>query len=257
MRAVYLIHGFASDRDDYATLAPLLTAYYDEVVCPNLPAHGMGKEKEKLNHKDILEFVENTFDDLKSRHETVDVFGVSMGGALASYIASKREIGRLVLLAPANKYLAPFFVRDTLKWAFLAAREEKKADFEGHESDCLVKEIMADQRKVLKKLFGRFLRRITPNNFIEFTRVIKKCNNALAEINVPAMIIWGEIDQLVPYASVKHVSAYCCHPVTRIHIWKDLSHLMMYSCQYFRIIDAVFRFLEDTDAPMLEWSGGI
>ncbi len=249
MSAILLLHGFATDCNDFNKIAPLLSARYQEVCCPNLPYHGEGTEKEKMCHKDILDFVEAAFDQLKKRHKQVDVLGFSMGGALASHLASNKDVHRLILLAPANKYLSLNFLKNSIKW-FIEASHIEKSRKTGKEvqseTTVSVKEMMGDISDGLKRFFTRIIKRYTFANISEFSKVIKYCNTNLKDIHAPTIIIWGKLDQLVPYSSIRHVVRHCRNDITRIIVYPDVSHLMLYSSAHYKITDDILRFLEDT-----------
>lgn len=253
-KAAFLIHGFLSDKNDFAPLLPLLKDRYDHVFCPDLPAHGVDRPKHsRVKFKEIMEFVESNFDRLKEIYDTVDVFGFSMGGPLAAYLASTREIGRLVLLAPAHKNPAPLFLFAGLKFRG-ECRKERRAQKKGKLRQfygvriCKEGDLKKDRRFAAGWFFKVLLPRLGPRNVYNFKKIIRFCNRSLKEINIPVLIIWGRLDQLVPHSAIKKISRRCVHPAFKKIVYRDISHGMLYSCAHARITDDIINFLNETDS---------
>ncbi|MCL2821910.1 MAG: alpha/beta hydrolase [Firmicutes bacterium] len=105
-KAAFLIHGFLTQSQDFSPLLPHLKDKYDFILCPDLPAHGQDfcvSKNRYINSDDIVGFVLSQFDILKKSYDKIDVFGFSMGGALARMLAAQRQVNKLILLAPALK----------------------------------------------------------------------------------------------------------------------------------------------------------
>lgn len=251
MKAAFLIHGFASDRDDFARLVPLLRTRYDFVYCPDLPFHSKNELKMPMDSKKIIEFVTGGFDFLKEKYKTVDVIGFSMGGALAVYLSKTRDVNKLILLAPANKYISGSFIFSTAKYYFDNTPLRKAKRVAGDEK-CLscYSDVKKDTLGAVKMFTRQLLPRYTPKNLAEFSKVIRACNKDLKQITPPTLIIWGRLDQLVPYASLTYLDKMCSG-YKRQKVYADLSHYMLYSHGFCHIIDDIFVFLEETEPPML------
>ena len=105
--AVLLIHGFG---DTPQTLRGLATYLHDvhgwSVRAPLLPGHGRTLAAFDATSGDTwLAAMRQEYDELCTRYPTVTLVGLSMGGALATLIASRdADLPALVLLAP---YLTP------------------------------------------------------------------------------------------------------------------------------------------------------
>lgn len=103
MRALICIHGLLSNHGDFSFYAQTFKNYYDYIACYDLPGHGQNKLK--FNTNNIKNFILNVYDSLSSKFEIIDVIGYSMGGVIACYLQSVRRVNKLVLLAPAYRYL--------------------------------------------------------------------------------------------------------------------------------------------------------
>ncbi len=99
--ALLLIHGFSSSPAVFREILGAC-AGYDAIVVPVLPGHGdsihafaSSKAAEWLQH------VEAIYGSLQEEYTHVDVLGLSLGGLLASHLASRFKVNHLYLLAPA------------------------------------------------------------------------------------------------------------------------------------------------------------
>ena len=105
-KAVLIIHGFAGGTFDEEPLANHLELNYDfDVFTFTLPGHeSVNRIKNKYN--DWIEASEKQIEFLiEHDYKTIYVIGHSMGGVIATYLATKyQQIKKLVLVAPAFKY---------------------------------------------------------------------------------------------------------------------------------------------------------
>ena len=231
-KAVMTIHGFLTSVDDFGVLYNHFDAY-DEVVKCQIPGHD-----EKIDYKlftaDATLFkVLDTFDELKSRHDQVDVVGFSMGGALASWLCTKRAVNKVVLVAPSNKYLnftSLFklikFYYETYADAYHSALGEASQRLRWAESAL----VPHAQNNVLSLRISikRWLPNINLNTYNTFKTLMQICNQALegkVKVNTPALILWGELDELVPNSSITHVQKYFTNYKTITY--KDVGHAML------------------------------
>lgn len=101
-RAALLVHGFGDTPQSMRYLADALNRAGWTVHVLRLPGHGAPlAEYATATAEDWLDAVRAKYQDMRDRHETVVVCGISMGGALATILAADNpEIPALVLLAP-------------------------------------------------------------------------------------------------------------------------------------------------------------
>lgn len=84
----------------------------------------------------------------------------------------------------------------------------------------------------------------TPHNLTTFRNIVKRCNNELITITAPVLIIWGRLDQLVPFSSAKYLYDIAINKKDLV-IYDDISHLMLASENYQKIVNRIMKFLED------------
>ena len=68
-------------------------------------------------------------------------------------------------------------------------------------------------------------------------------NENIKDISEPSLIVWGDIDQLVPYSSIEFLKQYCEN--VHVQVIEKLSHLMLYSKEYPIISKYIFDFLDN------------
>ena len=246
MRAVILIHGFITGPSDFNPLYKFLYKKYDQVYKVVLPGHNIGENYKTFNVNGSFNVVLNAYDELANEHAIIDVIGFSLGGALATYLASVRKVNKLVLLAPANKYLNFSFIRRYLshlrqfriRYKILKRKKDPRAQ---SYLDKLIS-IKKNNRASIKLGFTTLFPHYTIKNIKIFRKIIKRVNKSLAPISAKTLLCWGELDQLVPYKSLRFIERYL-NDYKEI-VYNDLSHLMLSSVNITFLVNNIERFLE-------------
>ncbi len=251
-RAILLIHGFLSDMTDFDVLIPHLETRYDLVHRIVLPGHGPENDYDydKFNKEDTFRHLTETFDDIHSRYEEIDVMGFSMGGALASCLSSFRNFNKLILLAPANKYFNPKALITTTEFSARNFSSLEKAiakkspkDQEAYKN--LLKAVASDSSTGLSFVLRKYLRSYIWKAYNEFKDIVLNCNKDLVEIKNPVLICWGTIDQLVPKQSVEFLYSICTNPNRQLKIYEGITHLMLMSQNYEPILKDILEFIDN------------
>ena len=250
-KAVMTIHGFLTVTEDFGRLYDYLDCY-DEVKAVEIPGHnGEKPDFSAFTAQATFAAVRDAFDELKSRHDCVDVVGFSMGGALATWLASVRPVNRLALISPANKYLnatmplaAGKFASDLSKKVFDATEGKLKDKLAAtNEAFAPYFENLRATGKVAKE---RTLRYMNPRTYSTFSKIVKSCNVVLETVspnNTPTLILWGKLDELVPHKSVKYLTGH--FPKAEVKIYPDVGHAMLYTNLDDVIIRDVIEFLTE------------
>lgn len=260
-RAVMTIHGFLTDVNDFGRLYDYLD-FYDEVVPCEIPGHNGKTDFSKFTVESTLVEVTGCFDRLKRKHEQVDVIGFSMGGALASYLASTRDVNKCVLMAPANKYLNPRFVFDAMKY-YLELQQTTYKSTQGKlgKKFSAVKESMRPYQRnmsaCLKLEFDRILPNLNMHTYKVFRKLIEKINKTLdvsPNVATPTLILRGNLDELVPKSSVDYLVKHFDN--CRTECFEDIGHGMLFTNRDNVIIPKIVEFLSDgeiiPDVPFRE-----
>lgn len=162
------IHGFGKRRTD--EFIPLYNALKDKyhIVMPEL--YNQAFENDKVWHNWVSKAEEKVIE-AKNNHEEIILVGFSMGGVIASYLASKFSIKKLVLIAPAFEYLN-----------FQTASSVVKKG--------LQKKVVDPNDKYLK----------IPAEFNQtFMDVVDNCKKGIEHVNCPVLFIAAANDELIPY----------------------------------------------------------
>ena len=184
-KAILIIHGFAGGTYDEENLANYLelNRHYD-VFQFTLPGHD--KNLSKVKYEEWIKSSEDKINWLISNgYNKIYLIGHSMGGVIATYIASKyKEVKKLVLAAPAFQYLS--VVNDKLNIPSSLQVAPK-----------LVKIYGGDE------ILSRFLK-LNVSTVKEFMTLVKKYYNYPKEVTCPTLILQGKNDSLVPLTSSEY-----------------------------------------------------
>jgi carboxylesterase len=115
--AFLLIHGFSNTPYDMKPVATQLERMGYAYKAMLLPGHGVSPRLlRKATAEEWLEKAEMEYNILKSRYGSVSVVGFSIGGAIALDIASRKNVGGLVLISPFFKITDKWFYFGAIEW---------------------------------------------------------------------------------------------------------------------------------------------
>lgn len=251
-KAVLLLHGWLSDINDFACLLPYLDKSYEYVERFVHPGHEENGDHLEFRTQSTFQKLESTFESLLTNYDRVDVIGYSMGGALATYLATKYDFGKLVLLAPANKYFNLYLPFSKAKYAIKLLYEIQKAlllrnqeDYE--QTKAKIALILKDDLQSLKLAKARYLKSYFRHAYREFKLIIEKVNENANNIPNPCFIAWGKLDQLVPKEAVEYIYNLCTNKNKKFKIYEDLSHLLLLSPNCEELVQDIEEFLEEEE----------
>ena len=234
MKAAFLLRGFATDINDYSSIIPFLKKRYDAIFLESLPGHGLNANLSDFTVNNVLGYVNKKFDEIKSVYEYVDVYGYSMGGVLATYLGATKEVNRLILLAPANKFINPNIVPSRLK---------KEIDLITSGNKDRAETISENDKISMNVMLNDLLPRYNINTITTFVSLVRVCNEALKESNIKTLLVRGDLDELVPSSASDFIKEY--YKDTEEVIIPDLGHLMLRSNKYRLIINQIKKFLDE------------
>ena len=249
-KALMTIHGFLTDVNDFGRLYDYALDY-DEIVPFVVPGHAGKGDFSKFTVDATIKALLSCYDDLAKRHKQIDVAGFSMGGALATYLCTKRDVHKVVLLAPANKYFNVTSGFSAIRFYLNFLRKVSKTT-KGklpERYDAIMKAIAEHKANVDASaaiLINRFLPNLTLHTFGVFVNLISMINKtveASKTIATPAYVLWGKLDELVPRSSVDYVCKFFSDCQTKIY--EDIGHTMLYTNRDDVIIKDVLCFLSD------------
>lgn len=210
--AIFIVHGYSKRR--WHALDPLISflegkgysVFYPSVYDP-------------LDDQDNIstQWVERMIDkaaEVSSRHNKMYVIGFSMGGVIASVIASKVKVHRLILLAPAFEYITFENVKNKVVKSLLPKPIETDTDF-----------------LPLPLSFEK-----------TFKDVIKEYKDSVRFVFCPLLIIHGSKDSRIPLSSSYYAYEKSCSFHKQLICLEGVNHNLVedvtYQDQIFALIDS-------------------
>ncbi|GIO24336.1 carboxylesterase [Oceanobacillus sp. J11TS1] len=225
-----IIHGYTGGPYEVEPLANYLkdnTDWYVKV--PTLPGHGKELKLEGASYKSWIQTAEEELQSLINRCDTVYVIGFSMGGMIASYLAAKYKIHKLVLLATSGKYLS-------LKQMGLDI-----ADMVGDGLRGNLKENQLFQH--YKKKMG-----VVPlKAHFEFMKLVRFTRKYLDKVKSPVLIAQGQLDGIVPYKTAYYLDKEIHSEKKEVVFFERSKHLICLGTDKDTLNGMVYDFL--TEAP--------
>ena len=244
------IHGFLTDINDFGRLYEHL-GMYDKVVACKIPGHNGKLDFRKFTVENTLKAVLHCYDELAKDYDEIDVVGFSMGGALTTYLCTQRNVRKAVLVAPANRYLNLSSPLATLKF-YLRFVGSTYTQTVGSIKDRIsntqkaltpyVENTLTTSNMALKRFFPH-LNMYTFNTFANVVKAVNIEVEAHSPIDTPILVVWGELDELVPQMSLDYLAKQFVNMQTIIY--KDVGHLLMLSNRDAEFIQTAVRFLTD------------
>jgi carboxylesterase len=197
--ACLVLHGLGGGRYELEPVIAALEAEGLRVSAPVLPGHdGPGPVMPASCWRDWAAAVESSFDELAAGGGPVVVVGFSTGATLALYLAGRRPVARLVLLAPflAIRYsgLIPFRPATVLG---LLSRLKPH----------LPRRAPAVRDREMRQLAAgsdRF-RTFNVNAALSALELIEEVKPLIPRITIPTLIIQGRRDTVVEPASASEL----------------------------------------------------
>lgn len=223
-KAVLIIHGFGGGvyDEEFLTNRLQLIKNYD-VYTFTLPGHdGI---KSNMKEQKWIEASENMLKFLiKNRYRTIYVIGHSMGGVLASRLASKyKQIKKIVFLAAAFRYL----------------------EFKEDEVD-VVKSLtkVPTLAKEYKDEFISRLQKMPLQSIKEFMNTVRHNEYTLKKININTLIIQGTKDNLVPQETAEFIYDLIPAKEKEIIMCEGVNHDIFRSNKKEQITNEIIEFLK-------------
>jgi carboxylesterase len=184
---VLLLHGFGDTPQTLALLARSLHKSGYSVYAPLLPGHGRSTAAfESSRARDWVSAAKEAFAQMRLRHDTVSVVGLSMGGALAVMIAAEADrMPALVLIAP---YLGmPWIIRAAAATHWMWGR------FAGEINGRSLRSIHDPVEREKNLAYGV----VTGRGLFELWRIVRMARKSLPQVVAPTLIIQSREDPRV------------------------------------------------------------
>lgn len=223
--AILLVHGFAGGVYDaeYLDHRLELIGNYD-VFTFTLPGHD-GDTSKKVTGNDWIKKAESEVQFLiDSGYRKIYIIGHSMGGVIATYLASKyKEIKKLVLVAPAFRFIS--FEDGNFKPLAALKKTPKLVEQYG------------------TKLITSRMTKLPSSAVLEFMNLVKKEQNITKNISIPTLIFRGTSDQIVPQQAVEHVYNTITSKQKKIVLLENITHDVFREDKKEEATEAIIKFL--------------
>ena len=225
-KAILLIHGFAGGAYDYGDLPndlELINNY--KVFTYTLPGHN----KSIINNvtkEDWIKKSEYLIEKIINHgYKDIYVIGHSMGGVIASYLASRyKEVKKLVLAAPAFQYFK---------------FENNKIDI--LESIKVVPNLFKDYDKseVISRIF-----KVPISTIREFISLVNEHHDDIKNIKCPTLIIHGTKDEIVPNSSTTYVYDNIKSSSVMLVEFENLTHDLFINDRYDEVKNLIINYFK-------------
>jgi carboxylesterase len=185
---VLLLHGFGDTPQTLALLARKLHKSGFSLYAPLLPGHGRNMEAfGRSRAPDWIAGAKSALAEMRGRHNSVSIVGLSMGGALGVLLAAElNDIPALVLIAP---YLGmPRVLRLAASTHWLWGR------FVGEVNARDPRSVHDPIEREKNLAYGA----ITGRTLFELSKVVKLARKSLSRVRAPTLIIQSREDPRCP-----------------------------------------------------------
>lgn len=181
---VLLLHGFGDTPQTLALLARRLHKSGFSLYAPLLPGHGRNMDAfGKSRAADWISAARDALADMRRRHKSVSVVGLSMGGALAVLVAAELDdIPALILIAPYLGMPRALRLAASVHWAW----ERFMGEVNSRDPRSIRDPIEREKNLAYGAITGRAL--------FELSRVVKLARNSLSRVKAPTLIIQSRED---------------------------------------------------------------
>lgn len=228
-----LIHGFTGSPYEVEPLARHLSGRGWRIETPILAGHegDPARSLRDVTWNDWVRSAEEVLQDMMLTCKQVYVIGFSMGGMIATYLAARYPIARLVLLNASVFYINP---RQLFRDAAAIIKKHFTSETDAREA------------------YRRYLKKATttpPRAVIHFRHLVKVLRQELPNISVPTLIVQGGQDDLVEPRSASYIHSHIRSTEKYVHILPKSKHMICHDCEQEQLFALIDEFLLDYSMP--------
>ena len=185
---VLLLHGFGDTPQTLALLARKLHKSGYSLYAPLLPGHGRNMDAfGKSRAADWISAAKSALAEMRRRHNSVSIVGLSMGGALAVLLAAGLDdIPAVVLIAPYLGMPRALRLAASTHWAW----EKFVGEVNSRDPRSIRDPIEREKNLAYGAITGRAL--------FELSKVVKLARKSLPRVKAPTLIIQSREDPRCP-----------------------------------------------------------
>ena len=231
---VLLVHGFTASPTETLPLGKYLHEKGYTAHGVLLAGHGTNyQELSRVPWQDWYESVETGYDYLQDRCEIIIPIGISLGALLCLYLLHKRpesKIQKLCLLAP------PFALKSRLIKLIGIFSVFRKFLYKGDESLQYFKN---------HNLYSYMYRPTA--SILQLTRFLKHLHREEIHVNVPTLIAYGTLDEMISIPAISEAMKQNFSPNTKIITLElvNSSHILTVEPDSEELFQKIDKFLKD------------
>lgn len=256
----FAVHGFLESGDiSFGKLKHKLNKNkIPNFYAVDLQAHSEAENINDFNFTTCIERVEREYVAYKFKYAKIYLIGFSMGGVIASYLASKYGADKLVLISPAFKYGGTKRLTSGIINFFKNEKDSKSTMVEflssklkQEEVDEFVKQYLNQDNgddpdeKLLKLQFMKKLGKVKISVFTNFAKLVSFVRKNLKPIDIPTRIYHSETDELIPLEAAYFIFQHVIHGDKRLIITSQIEHRILASKQRESVMNEIIMFLYD------------
>ena len=209
-RAVLMLHGFGDTPQTLGYLAAYMHAQGWAVRAPLLPGHGRTlREFAASRAIDWIAFARAELDALRSRYDTITIVGLSMGGSIATILASESpDIRALALLSPYLSMPTRLRRAAVLHHALGVVTPLLRGGGE--------RSIRDPVEVPLNRAYGF----TTPRLVFELSRIVARGRAAAPLVSVPTLVVQSRQDHRIPPEAAERAFSLFTTPQRRL-MWTE------------------------------------
>jgi carboxylesterase len=228
---------WASTEDDLQEMMAYLNQYHIECHSINLKGHNTKPaDLHGVKYQDWLQQAEEAYVEVSQKWDYIFVGGLSMGGQLALYLASKYKVDGVITIGTPLKIKIPFIIRYLSHLLqYIPYRISRRNTFLSKR----IKKINLSRKGAYRNFPISsvaqvcFLTRKTRRKYIQY-------------ISSPILLIQSKTDHVVPNYNLDIFQKKLKTPSQNIHImWvKDAYHLVNLDKDKHKVFNAIYEFIQ-------------
>jgi carboxylesterase len=227
-----LIHGFTGTPQNVRPLADYLARRGLAVAAPRMPGHGTtAADLDRTGPEEWLAAAEEALTDLRSRCSTVFVAGISMGGTITLELARRHpDLPGIVVMA------APVLPLDALEPVVSDPNRPASIPAPWATVGVLTEDVGVGGIAYLEMPLGALQRGM---------QLMTDVRQGLSDVAAPALLIYGDADQIVDKANGPFVLGQISSSDKRLLPLGDSSHEVTLDADRERVMVEVYDFIRE------------
>jgi carboxylesterase len=228
---------WASTKDDLQEMIEYLKQYNIEYHSINLKGHNTKpSDLHGVTHEDWLKQAEETYLEVVKKWDYIFVGGLSMGGQLALYLASKYKVAGVITIGTPLKIKIPFILRYFAYFLkYIPYLVHRKNPF----TDERIQNISLSRKGAYK-----YFPISSAAQVCLLTRKIRQ--KYVQNIDLPILLIQSTTDHIVPDYNLSLFQKRLKTPSNNIHIMRvqDSYHLVNLDRRKLEVFNEIYEFIQ-------------